>query len=105
MKPLPLAIQTLYADLVQQAHSAPAEAGSVYTQTIKGIDYLYVRTTVGGRAGTGSSGAPTIRRFARGRKQPERKPSGLPKDAETVRLLRAQACRLPRRSSDVCSMR
>ena len=44
MKPIPLTLQTLYADLVQQAHAAPVEAGSVYTQTIKGIDYLYVRT-------------------------------------------------------------
>ena len=47
MKQVPLAIQTVYADLVQQAHAAPKHEGSVYTQTIKGHDYLYVRRTVG----------------------------------------------------------
>ena len=47
MQHIPLTLQTLYADLVQQVHAAPAEAGSVYTQTVKGIEYLYVRTTVG----------------------------------------------------------
>ena len=47
MQTIPLTLQTLYADLVQQAHNAPAEAGSVYKQTVKGIDYLYARTTVG----------------------------------------------------------
>jgi hypothetical protein len=47
MKPIPLALQTVYADLVQQAHNAPALAGSVYTQTIKGHDYLYVKRSVG----------------------------------------------------------
>ncbi len=47
MKPIPLTLQTLYADLVQQAHNAPALAGSIYTQTVKGHDYLYVRKSVG----------------------------------------------------------
>jgi hypothetical protein len=47
MKPISLSLQTLYADLVQQVHNAPALAGSVYTQTIKGHDYLYVRRSVG----------------------------------------------------------
>jgi hypothetical protein len=47
MKQIPLAIQTVYADLVQQAHAAPKHEGSVYTQTVKGNDYLYVRRTVG----------------------------------------------------------
>ncbi len=48
MKQVPLAVQTLYADLVQQAHAAPQREGSVYSQTVKGHDYLYVRRTVGG---------------------------------------------------------
>jgi hypothetical protein len=47
MKPVPLAAQTLYADLVQQAHNAPDVVGTAYTQTIKGHDYLYVRRSVG----------------------------------------------------------
>lgn len=47
MQRIPLAIQTLYADLVQQAHTAPRHEGSVYAQTIKRNDYLYLRRTVG----------------------------------------------------------
>lgn len=47
MQRIPLSIQTLYADLVQQAHAAPRHEGSVYAQTIKGNEYLYVRRTVG----------------------------------------------------------
>lgn len=47
MQPIPLTLQTLYADLVQQAHTSSGEAGTVYTQTVKGIEYLYARTTVG----------------------------------------------------------
>lgn len=47
MKPIPLAIQTLYADLAQQAHTASVNAGSIYTQMVKGHAYLYVRRSVG----------------------------------------------------------
>lgn len=47
MKPIPLALQTLYADLAQQAHAGAAEWGSVYRQTIRGVSYLYARRTVG----------------------------------------------------------
>jgi hypothetical protein len=47
MKQIPLSIQTLYADLVQQAHAAPRHEGSVYSQTVKGNEYLYIRRTVG----------------------------------------------------------
>ncbi len=49
MEPISLTLQTLYADLVQQAHAVGPVGGSVYTQTIKGIDYLYVSATVGER--------------------------------------------------------
>ncbi len=47
MKSIPLTVQTIYADLVQQAYSAPALTGSVYSQTVKGQDYLYARRSVG----------------------------------------------------------
>lgn len=47
MKSIPLTVQTVYADLVQQVHSAPALTGSVYRQTTKGQDYLYARRSVG----------------------------------------------------------
>lgn len=47
MTPLPLTVQTLYADLVQDVHSGRGEAGSVYKQTVRGTDYLYLRRTVG----------------------------------------------------------
>src|SRR5690348_2045692 len=44
---VPLSLQTLYADLVQQAHAGFPDLGSVYTQTQKGVDYLYANRTVG----------------------------------------------------------
>ena len=47
MQRIPLSIQTVYADLVQQAHAASRHEGSVYAQTIKGHEYLYVRRSVG----------------------------------------------------------
>ena len=47
MDPLSLAIQTLYADLVQQAHAGLPDLGSIYVQTQKGIEYLYANRTVG----------------------------------------------------------
>ncbi|HEX9903456.1 MAG TPA: GSU2403 family nucleotidyltransferase fold protein, partial [Propylenella sp.] len=90
MGPIPLTLQTLYADLVQQVHSAPAERGTVYRQTVKGIEYLYVRTTVGavrrdrflGRADDPAvqARAETARNEAR--RAAERR--------NTVRILRAQ---------------
>ena len=41
------ALLTLYADFVQQVHSAAAKPGSIYEQTSKGVRYLYARRTVG----------------------------------------------------------
>ncbi len=81
MAPLPLMLQTLYADLVQEVHAAPAEAGSVYKQTIKGIDYLYLRKSVEKRGGTGFSAAPTIRQSRRERRRREPRPPARPSDA------------------------
>src|SRR4051794_35424500 len=47
MAPIPLGLQTLYADLVQQVHASPSKAGSVYVQKDSGKEYLYVRRAVG----------------------------------------------------------
>jgi hypothetical protein len=44
---IPLTLQTLYADLVQQVASSHLRAGSVYRRTLKGIAYLYVKVPVG----------------------------------------------------------
>jgi hypothetical protein len=41
------ALQTVYADLVQQVLNREAKAGSVYTQKKDGVSYLYARRTVG----------------------------------------------------------
>ncbi len=90
MKQIPLTLQTLYADLVQQAHAAPAEAGSVYTQTAKGIDYLYVRTTVGTSRRDrflGRSDDPEVqKRAAAARSEAKR----VAERRNTVRILRGQ---------------
>ncbi|PYE90596.1 GSU2403 family nucleotidyltransferase fold protein [Phyllobacterium leguminum] len=47
MKPISPTIQTLYQDLVQQVHAANERAGSLYTRSIKNIDYVYLKRTVG----------------------------------------------------------
>jgi hypothetical protein len=41
MKPLPLNVQTLYADLTQGVTFSTTTPGSVFTQTIRGKHYLY----------------------------------------------------------------
>jgi hypothetical protein len=41
MKPLPLNVQTLYADLTQSVTFSTTPPGSVFTQTIRGKPYLY----------------------------------------------------------------
>jgi hypothetical protein len=41
MRPLPLNMQTLYADLLQSATFSPVAPASVYRQTIRGNAYLY----------------------------------------------------------------
>jgi hypothetical protein len=95
MTPIPLTLQTLYADLVQQAHAAAPAGGSVYKQTIKGIDYLYTRTSVGesrrdrflGRADE----AATQERAAAAREQAK----STAERRETVRILRGQGMPAP----------
>ncbi|CAN5417584.1 GSU2403 family nucleotidyltransferase fold protein [soil metagenome] len=47
MKLAPLAIQTLYADLLQQVHAVAERPGSVYARTIKGHRYLSVKRSAG----------------------------------------------------------
>jgi hypothetical protein len=41
MKPLPLNVQTLYADLAQSVTFSTTPPGSIFTQTIRGKPYLY----------------------------------------------------------------
>jgi hypothetical protein len=43
---IPPAVQTLYADLLQQAETAPL-AGSVYRRTLSGGEYIYAKIPVG----------------------------------------------------------
>jgi hypothetical protein len=95
MKRIPLTLQTLYADLVQQAHSAPREAGSVYRQTVKGIAYFYARATVGetrrdrflGRADDPAVQERAAAARAEGQRAAERR--------NTVRILRSQGVPAP----------
>ena len=47
MMELPLHLQTLYAELLQQLLMAPGEVGSVYIQTAGGARYAYLRRTTG----------------------------------------------------------
>ncbi len=47
LKPIPLTLQTLYADLVQQVQAVAERSASVYEREIKGIAYLYAKRTVG----------------------------------------------------------
>jgi hypothetical protein len=61
------AVQTLFADLLQQVETAPA-AGSVYRRTVRGADYIYAKTPVGsGRIDQfiGKSGDPQAEDRAR----------------------------------------
>jgi hypothetical protein len=48
MDRIPLNIQTLYADLLQQLQAA-SRAGSIYIQTVSGIRYAYLRRQVGAK--------------------------------------------------------
>ena len=47
MKPYSPVVQTLYQELVQQAHMRVEQRGSVYVRTIKGIEYVYVKEQAG----------------------------------------------------------
>ncbi len=95
MEKIPLTLQTLYADLVQQVHSAPAERGTVYRQNVKGIDYLYVRASVGaarrdrflGRADDPDVQARAVAAKEEARRATERR--------NIVRILRAQGIPAP----------
>ena len=49
MRPIPLSLQTLYADLLQNVGLADVEHGSVSVRKIKGKDYLYVTTKDGSK--------------------------------------------------------
>ena len=90
MRAVPLTLQTLYADLVQQVHSGSAEFGSVYVQKQKGTDYLYVNRTVGltrrhrfiGRADDPKAQAEAAELKEESKRAAERR--------RTVRMLRSQ---------------
>jgi hypothetical protein len=47
MPDIPLNIQTLYADLVQDVHERQAPAASVYERTLRGISFFYAKKRVG----------------------------------------------------------
>lgn len=49
MRPIPLAVQTMYADLLQNVGMMEDRAGSVSRRTIKGKTYLYVTLKDGAR--------------------------------------------------------
>ena len=49
MRPIPLSIQTMYADLLQNVGLADVDHGSVSVRKIKGKDYLYVTTKDGSK--------------------------------------------------------
>src|SRR5688572_25112182 len=95
MEKIPLTLQTLYADLVQQAHAAPAERGTVYKQTVKGIDYLYVRASVGATRRDrflGRADDPEVQARAAIAKEEARRAA---ERRKTVRILRAQGVPAP----------
>src|SRR5271157_127470 len=67
MKPLPPALLTLYADLLQQLQEAALPVGSVRVQEVKGKKYLKANTTIGGQRKTlyiGPADDPEARRKA-----------------------------------------
>jgi hypothetical protein len=96
---VPLTLQTLYADLVQQAHAGLPDLGSVYTQNQKGIEYLYANRTVGTTRRhrfIGRADDPQAQAKAEAIRE------GLKRAAErrnTVRILRSQG--LPAPSADL----
>lgn len=47
MKSIPPTIRTLYVDLVQELHARTERPGSIYVRSIKGIDYVYAKRSVG----------------------------------------------------------
>lgn len=47
LKPIPLPLQTLYAELVQQVHGVLERPASLYRRDIKGVEYVYAKRPVG----------------------------------------------------------
>jgi hypothetical protein len=47
MRKIPLALATLYADLMQRVHSRPVRPGSTFTMKVKDRDYVYVKRQTG----------------------------------------------------------
>lgn len=47
LKPIPLPLRTLYADLVQQVHGVVERPASLYVRAIKGVRYIYAKRPVG----------------------------------------------------------
>ncbi len=47
MEKINLSISTLYSDLSQRVHSRPMRSGSIFTMTVKGRQYVYVKRLVG----------------------------------------------------------
>ncbi|WP_296582904.1 GSU2403 family nucleotidyltransferase fold protein [Xanthobacter sp.] len=47
VKTIPLPLQTLYAELVQQVHGVLERPASLYRRDIKGIEYVYAKRPVG----------------------------------------------------------
>jgi hypothetical protein len=89
-KPLPLALQTLYADLLQQVSTATVRPGSVYRREIGGIAYLYAKIPVGeGRHDRflGRCDDEQVQSRARSIEEEARRAA---ERRETVRMLRAR---------------
>jgi hypothetical protein len=47
MEKISLAVQTLYAELLEQCRSVSGPSGSLYERSIKGVAYAYLKTQVG----------------------------------------------------------
>jgi hypothetical protein len=47
MEQIPLPVQTLYAELLEQCRSVFGPTGSLYERSIKGVTYAYLKTQVG----------------------------------------------------------
>ena len=47
MEQIPLAVQTVYAELLEQCRSDSGVTGSLYERTTKGVTYAYLKTQVG----------------------------------------------------------
>lgn len=47
LKPIPLPLQTLYADLVQQVHAVVERSASLYRRDISGVSYIYGKRPAG----------------------------------------------------------